>query len=286
MAVGDACQPLLTGPWRWINQLVFLQLDQGSDGLAEVVDVARLQAVVAWSGRPRRAVAPRDRSSSDTRRRCRRAPCDGRDWLLVQQAKPLVACRKRLIRHPRHPPSSGSWVIAVDSATLIDGNEIKRFTNGKCKYCAASQQTFDRGEGLETHAYAFIHTDDIKARIAEQFGDDMQFDDIIGNPPYQLDGGGFGTSAAPIYHRFVDQAKKLHPRLLTMIIPARWFAGGKGLDEFRESMLTDDRLRSIDDYVNASDVFPGLSQTSSPFGGFSSSASTASNTCRATAVAA
>lgn len=81
---------------------------------------------------------------------------------------------------------------------------------------------------------------------------------IIGNPPYQLEDSGYGTSAAPIYNKFVDQAKKLNPRLLTMVIPARWFAGGKGLDEFRESMLTDNRLRSIDDYLNASDVFPGV----------------------------
>lgn len=85
---------------------------------------------------------------------------------------------------------------------------------GKCKYCGASQKSLDRGEGLETHAYAFIHTDDIKARSAELFGGDMQFDVIIGNPPYQLDDGGYGTSAAPIYHRFVDQAKALEPRYL------------------------------------------------------------------------
>jgi len=130
--------------------------------------------------------------------------------------------------------------------------------DGRCKYCGASQQTLDRGDALETHAYALIHTDDIKARIAELFGDDMQFDVVIGNPPYQLDDGGFGTSAAPIYQRFVDQAKKLDPRVLAMIIPSRWFAGGKNLDDFRESMLSDNRLRSIDDYLTASDVFPGV----------------------------
>lgn len=132
------------------------------------------------------------------------------------------------------------------------------WVDGKCKYCGASRETFDRGEGLETHAYALIHTDNIKARVAKLFGGEMQFDVIIGNPPYQLDDGGFGTSAAPIYNLFVEQAKKLEPRFLSMIIPARWFAGGKGLDEFRESMLTDNRLRSIDDYLSASDVFPGV----------------------------
>ncbi|MDI7774969.1 Eco57I restriction-modification methylase domain-containing protein [Asticcacaulis sp. EMRT-3] len=130
--------------------------------------------------------------------------------------------------------------------------------NGKCSYCGASQEALDRGINLETHAYAFIHTDDIKSRVAELFGGNMQFDVIIGNPPYQLSDDGFGTSAAPIYHHFVTQAKALEPRYMSMVIPARWFAGGKGLDEFRESMLADDRLRSIHDYLSASDVFPGV----------------------------
>jgi hypothetical protein len=134
------------------------------------------------------------------------------------------------------------------------------WVKGRCRFCRASQQEFDRGDQFESHAYAFIHTDDIKARIAELFGGEMQFDVIIGNPPYQLsDGmGGGGTSAGPIYQHFVERAKDLDPRYLTMIIPSRWFTGGKGLDDFRDSMLADDRLRSINDYLGASDVFPGI----------------------------
>ena len=157
-------------------------------------------------------------------------------------------------------PFQHTWVGATEFVETADkhGKPITKGINGKCKYCGASQKSLDRGDGLETHAYAFIHTDNVNELISEIFGGDMQFDVIIGNPPYQLEDSGFGTSAAPIYHRFVEQAKRLNPRLLTMIIPARWFAGGKGLDEFRESMLTDERLRSIDDYLNASDVFSGV----------------------------
>ncbi|MBN2525216.1 MAG: Eco57I restriction-modification methylase domain-containing protein [Deltaproteobacteria bacterium] len=132
------------------------------------------------------------------------------------------------------------------------------WVGGKCSHCGASQTTFDRDENLETHAYAFIHTYDIKTRMAELPGDDMQFDVIIGNPPYQLSDSGFGKSAAPIYQHFVEQAKALEPRYLSMVIPARWFAGGKGLDDFRKSMLSDEHLRSIDDFLSASDVFPGV----------------------------
>ncbi len=129
---------------------------------------------------------------------------------------------------------------------------------GRCRYCGTNREILDRGDEQETHAYAFIHTDDINARIAELFGDDMQFDVIIGNPPYQLSDGGHGTSAAPIYQLFVEKAFDLDPRYAVFVTPSRWMAGGKGLGEFRERMLSDKRLRAIVDYPKLYEAFPGV----------------------------
>jgi len=130
----------------------------------------------------------------------------------------------------------------------------------KCKFCNAHKRDYDRGEGLETHAYAFIHTKNIKARMTELFGDNMQFDVIIGNPPYQLGqsgGDSIGGFAIPIYQKFVQAAKSLDPRYVVMVTPSRWFAGGRGLDEYRSEMLADKRLRTLVDFPDPAEAFPG-----------------------------
>ena len=87
----------------------------------------------------------------------------------------------------------------------------------KCEFCGAPRAILERGEELENYAYAFIHTDNIKTRLAEIFGANMQFDVIIGNPPYQMKGGAGGSSDSSIYHLFIEQALKLDPRFLTMV---------------------------------------------------------------------
>jgi len=83
---------------------------------------------------------------------------------------------------------------------------------------------------------------------------------VIGNPPYQISDGGAQRSAVPIYNKFIEQAVKLEPDTMSMIVPARWYAGGRGLDEFRKNMLADTRLSKLHDFPETSDCFPGLNR--------------------------
>ena len=123
---------------------------------------------------------------------------------------------------------------------------------GRCEHCGASKSEYLRADARETYAYPFIHKS-----IKEIFHKDMQFDVIIGNPPYQMsDGGGTGSSAMPIYQLFVQQAKKVKPIYLVMIMPSRWMTGGKHLDVFRKEMLEDKHIQVLHDFLNASDCFP------------------------------
>jgi site-specific DNA-methyltransferase (adenine-specific) len=128
------------------------------------------------------------------------------------------------------------------------------WSRGRCVHCGASEAIFEeeKRSALESHAYQFIHTNDAKGIF------DMKFDVIIGNPPYQLKTAGAQAQATPIYDKFVSQAIKLKPRYLSMIIPSKWFAGGMGLNDFRNQMLNDRRLRKIVDFPDSTDCFPNV----------------------------
>lgn len=161
---------------------------------------------------------------------------------------------RRSVYCSKYPNSEFSVSRFDDAQGNIRFKTIQHtWQNGKCVFCGASKEKYERGNELETHAYEWIHM----LRPEEIF--DMKFDVIISNPPYAQDTAGAGRQAKPIYNQFIEQAKKLTPRYMTMIIPSRWFAGGMGLDEFRSDMMNDTHISRIVDFTNAKDCFPGIS---------------------------
>ncbi len=148
-------------------------------------------------------------------------------------------------------------IYSVSLFSNVEGNVRYKapnhsWENDKCKFCGITKSSLNQDENMEKYAYEWIHTN----KAEEIFK--MKFDVIVSNPPYQLETSGYGRQAKPIYNKFIEQAKKLNPKYITMIIPSRWFAGGFGLDDFRTEMLSDKRLRKIVDFPNAQECFPGV----------------------------
>jgi hypothetical protein len=108
-------------------------------------------------------------------------------------------------------------------------------------------------------SYSLIEENDlIKDKTIKINNNNMKFDVIVGNPPYQQKDGGAKASAKPIYQNFIDIAKQLNPTYISMIMPTRWYAGGKGLGSFRKKMLDDIKISELHDFLKPELIFPNI----------------------------
>lgn len=160
---------------------------------------------------------------------------------------------RRTVYYSRHAAGEHSVIrFATDDGNLPFVRTDHDFNSrGRCQICGAPKD-LERGDERENYAYAFIHG----AYPTEEMND-MKFDVIVGNPPYQIDSDG-NTRTKPIYQLFVERAIEMEPRYVVMITPSRWFAGGLGLAGFRARMLNDRRMSRLVDYRVEKDVFPSV----------------------------